>query len=74
VYVLAPLAVNDVLLPLHIVADDGLIVNVGNAFTVTVVVFVFTQPFPSIPVSVYVVVTVGVTAIVEVVTPPGFHV
>jgi len=35
--------------------------TVGKAFTVTVTVAVFAQPFSSVPVTVYVVVDVGVT-------------
>ena len=44
VYVFAPLAVNVVLEPTHIVGDEGETLSVGNEFTVTVTVFVFTQP------------------------------
>ena len=51
-YVVAPLAVSVVLLPLHIDADAGVTVIVGNAFTVTVTVFVFTHVLPSVPVTV----------------------
>jgi hypothetical protein len=46
----------------------------GKLFTVTVTVFVFAQPFAAVPVTVYVVVTVGVSATVEPVTLPGFQV
>ena len=49
-YVVAPLAVNDVLLPVQIVAVVGETVTVGFGFTVTVTVTVFVQPFPSVPV------------------------
>ena len=41
-----------VLLPLHIVAEVGVIFIVGAEFTVTVTVAVFVQPFPSVPVTV----------------------
>ena len=50
VYVVAPLAVSDVLLPLQTVAVVGETVTVGFGFTVTVTVTVFVQPFPSVPV------------------------
>ena len=59
IYVVAPLTVSETLLPLHIVADEGVTVIVGCGFTVTVVVAVFVHPFPSVPVTVYVVVVVG---------------
>jgi hypothetical protein len=59
VYVVAPLAVSDVLLPLQIVAVVGETVTVGFGFTVIIAVAVFVHPFPSVPVTVYVVVVVG---------------
>lgn len=58
-YVEAPLAVSDVLVPLQIVVEAGETVIVGVAFTVTVTVAVFVHPFASVPVIVYVVVVVG---------------
>ena len=44
-------------------------VTVGNAFTVIILLAVFTQPLASVPVTVYVVVVVGANA-VPLVTPP----
>ena len=44
-------------------------VTTGKAFTVIVLVAVFTHPFASVPVTVYVVVVVGAKA-VPFVTPP----
>ena len=58
-YVLAPLAVSEAEPPLHMVADDGVIVNVGKGFTVTITVCVFTHPLELVPVTVYVFVEVG---------------
>ena len=51
-YVVAPLAVNDVLLPLQIVAVVGDTVTVGFGFTVIATVAVLVHPFPSVPVTV----------------------
>ena len=48
---LAPLAVNVVVAPTQIVGEDGVIVKLGNAFTVTVVVLVELQPL-DVPVTV----------------------
>lgn len=57
---------------------DGLTVMVGKGFTVTVTVFVFTHPFASVPVTVYVVVEVGfavtVAPVVEDKPVEGLHV
>ena len=52
VYVVAPLAVNDVLLPLQIIGADGVTVTVGVVLTVIVAVAVFVHPFASVPVTV----------------------
>src|ERR1700756_4033470 len=52
VYVVAPLAVKDIVLPAHTVAEAGVIVMVGKAFTVTATEAVFTQPFEFVPVTV----------------------
>lgn len=51
-YVEAPLAVSEVLLPLQIVVEAGEMVIVGVGFTVTVTVAVFVHPLPSVPVNV----------------------
>ena len=51
-YVLAPFAVNDVLLPLQIVAAVGETVTVGLGFTVTVTDAVLVHPLPLVPVTV----------------------
>jgi hypothetical protein len=48
-------------------------VTVGNAFTLTVTVAVFTQPLALVPVTVYVVVVVGDTVTDEPDKLPGFH-
>ena len=52
VYVVAPLAVKDVLLPLQITAVVGETVTVGFGFTLTVTVAVLVHPFASVPVTV----------------------
>jgi hypothetical protein len=48
--------------------------TVGNAFTVIVRVAVFTHPFALVPVTVYVVVTDGVTLMEVPLNDPGIHV
>ena len=48
---LAPLAVSAMDEPLQMADVNGLTVIVGNGFTVTVVIAVFTQPFASVPVT-----------------------
>ena len=58
-YVLAPDAVIDVLLPTQTVDGVALIVIVGNGFTVTVTVAESTHPSVDVPVTVYVVVEAG---------------
>jgi hypothetical protein len=76
VYVLAPLAVSDVELPAHIVAEGTVTVGVG--FTVIVAVAVVVHPAAEVPVMVYAVVEVGfaVTALPVVALSPvaGLHV
>ena len=52
VYVVAPLAVIVVLPPIQILAVIVVVVTIGNGFTVTVIVAVFTQPFAFVPVTV----------------------
>ena len=59
-YVLAPLAVRVVEEPAHIAALAGLIDTDGGEITVTVDPAEFVQPLMSVPVTVYVVVIVGV--------------
>jgi len=51
VYVVPPVAVKMVLLPLHIGAGVGDVI-VGGGFTVTATIVVLTQPLPSVPVMV----------------------
>ena len=58
VYVVPPVAVKMVLLPLHIGAGVGAVI-VGGGFTVTATVVVLTQPLPSVPIMVYVELIVG---------------
>jgi hypothetical protein len=58
VYVVAPLAVKFTLFPEQMVADTGATVTVGVGFTVILIVFVLAQ-VPTVPVTVYVVVTAG---------------
>ena len=59
----APLAVNVVLCPEHIVSSDAEAVTVGNAFTVTLTVAVPVHPAVLVPVTVYVVLLVGDTVL-----------
>jgi len=61
---LAPLAVNTELAPLHIAAGLAVAVTVGNGFTVTLIDVVLLQPLAKVPVTVYIVVLVGVTVLV----------
>ena len=58
VYVVPPVAVKVVLLPLHIGAGVGAVI-VGGGFTATGTVVVFTQPLLFVPVMVYVELIVG---------------
>ena len=58
-YVFAPLAVMLTFPPGQIAGADGVTVIVGLGFTVTVTVAVFVHPLTAVPVTVYVVVTVG---------------
>ena len=51
-YVVAPLAVSETLLPIHNVADEGVTVTVGVGFTLIIAVAVFVHPFASVPVTV----------------------
>jgi hypothetical protein len=62
-YVLAPLAVNTEVAPLHIAAGLAVAVTNGNGFTVTLTVAVPVHPAVLVPVTVYVVVPVGDTVL-----------
>jgi hypothetical protein len=73
VYEEAPLADNVVESPRQIVGLNAVAVIVGLEFTTSNSVFVLVQR-PLAPVIVYVVLTVGDTAIELDVDPPGFHV
>ena len=64
IYVSAPLIVRNTKLPVSIDADEGVIVSVGKGLIVVIVVFVFTHPFEFVPVTVYVVATVGLAVTV----------
>jgi hypothetical protein len=64
-YVLAPLAVNVDDSPLFIVAGFAEAVTVGNGFTVTVTVAVPVHPAVLVPVTVYVVVELGYTVLLD---------
>jgi hypothetical protein len=68
-YVLAPLAVNSELAPEHIAAGLADADTVGNGFTVNVTVAVPVHPAALVPVTVYVVVELGVTVMLAVVPP-----
>ncbi len=69
VYVFTPLAVNTELNPTHTEALELLKLIVGLANKTTVCVLVLTQPNVSVPVTVYVVVILGVTEILATVGP-----
>ena len=64
-YVVAPLAVSDVLLPLQIVAEGGVTVNVGVGVTEIVTILLSLQPEPELPTTVYVVVDPGLAVTLE---------
>jgi len=68
-YVFAPLAVNTELAPLHIAAGLADAVTDGNGFTVTLTVAVPVHPAVFVPVTVYVVVELGVTVMLAVLPP-----
>ena len=69
VYVVAPEATKVAVPEEQIVC--GVTLNVGNAFTVTVLVLTEVQPPAFVPATVYTVVAEGVTATVEVVALPA---
>ena len=71
-YVFAPLAVNTELAPLHIADGLAVAVTVGNEFTVTLTAAVPVHPAVLVPVTVYVVVELGVTVMLAVL-PPVFQ-
>jgi hypothetical protein len=73
VYVDAPEPVNVAVLPAHNVTGLATALIVGFE-TVNVTVLVFVQPVKDLPVTVYVVVIVGETTVVEPVKAPGFQV
>jgi hypothetical protein len=54
--------------------DAGVMVITGAGFTTAVMMELLVHPRPLTPVTVYVVVTVGVTAIELATVPPGFQV
>mgnify|MGYP007001807292 CR=1 FL=1 len=62
-YVFAPLAVNTEVAPLHIAAGLADALTDGNGFTVTLTVAVPEHPAVLVPVTVYVVVELGVTVL-----------
>lgn len=68
-YVSAPEAVNVVDCPSQIVEGDATIETLGKAITTMVTCAVFEQPFTSVPVTVYVVVTLGLTVMLALVSP-----
>jgi hypothetical protein len=61
-------------LPGQIKEELGVQVKIGLAITLTVIVFVLLQPEEFIPVTVYIVVTVGETEVDAVVAPDGCQV
>jgi len=71
-YVFAPLAVSTEVAPLHIAAGLAVALTDGNGFTVTLTVAVPEHPAPVVPVTVYVVVALGVTVMLAVL-PPVFQ-
>jgi len=73
VYVNAPPPVNVALLPEQIAVGLTTAVTVGFGFTIRVIVLVLEQA-PVAPLTVYVVLVVGVTTMLEVVNAPGFQV
>jgi len=68
-YELAPLAVNTEVSPEHIDDGEAVTLIVGEEPTVTVTVAVFEHPTPLDPVTVYVVVALGVTVMLAVLSP-----
>ena len=70
----APLAVNVVEVPEHIVGEEEDATTVGVGFTGILNVLVDVHPRVLVPVTVYVVVTDGVTTTVLPIKAPGFQV
>ena len=68
-----PAAFNVALPPMQIVELGDEAVTVGCAPTVMTIVCTFVQPFAAVPVTVYVVVTVGVTTTLGPESDPGIH-
>ena len=68
-YVFAPLAVNSELAPEHIAVGLADADTVGNGFTITLTVAVPVHPAALVPVTVYVVVELGVTVMLAVFPP-----
>jgi hypothetical protein len=60
--VFAPLPLSVTFIPAHTTVDVALIVMAGKGFKVIVFDAVFVQPLPSVPVTVYVAVVVGINA------------
>jgi hypothetical protein len=73
VYVEAPVPVKVAVLPIHNTVGLELAVKVRVGFTVNETVVVLEQ-IPLSPVTVYIVVAVGVTTVADPVNAPGFHV
>ena len=72
VYVAAPVPVKVAVEFAHIVGEETPADTTGNALTVKLTVFVFTQLLALIPVTVYTVVVAGDTTVTEPVKAPGF--
>lgn len=70
----APIAPIVAVLPAQIVVDAAPTVNVGIGLTVSDTVCEFVHPLIELPVTVYIVVAVGVTTVAVPVNAPGFQV
>jgi hypothetical protein len=69
----APFAVSVLLCPVQIAGGEAETVTLGRGFTVRITVVVLLQPFPSVPVTVYVAVAVGHTLTFAPLKLPGIH-